>query len=211
MGNLSTPRRSHSRACEKRLGRAASHPRSRSPVHCQPPPRPPAPAQLTFCRRSISCCLALRMARACSCSNSSCCRRSAASRMCWGGRGRHTGQVSPAPCREPCPGFPHSQPAPRSDSPPASPASPQGGRISRGNPHTHKPSSRLHVFCFMCQEHVSGAAGSCVEVNLSSLCLKNCLFLRPRRHPQVFCKYQPRCMALSLDRATASSFLLPCN
>ena len=66
------------------------------------------------------------MARACSCSNSSCCRRSAASRMCWGGRGRHTGQVSPAPCREPRPGFPHSQPAPRSDSPPASRLLPRG-------------------------------------------------------------------------------------
>lgn len=37
---------------------------------------------LTFCRSSISCCLALRTAKACSCSNSSCCRRSAASRIC---------------------------------------------------------------------------------------------------------------------------------
>ena len=120
----------------------------RSPAHCLPPPRPPAPAQLTFCRRSISCCLALRMARACSCSNSSCCRRSAASRMCWGGRRRHTGQVSPAPCREPHPGSPHSQPAPWSDSPPASPASPWGGRISWGNPDTHKPSSLCARFLF---------------------------------------------------------------
>lgn len=41
------------------------------------------PWPLTFCRRSISCCLALRTARACSCSNSSCCLLSAASRICW--------------------------------------------------------------------------------------------------------------------------------
>lgn len=41
---------------------------------------------LTCCRSWISCCLALRMARACSCSNSSCCRRSAASRICCGDR-----------------------------------------------------------------------------------------------------------------------------
>lgn len=41
------------------------------------------PWPLTFCRRSISCCLALRTAKACSCSNSSCCLLSAASRICW--------------------------------------------------------------------------------------------------------------------------------
>lgn len=36
----------------------------------------------TFWRRSISCCFALRTAKACSCSSSSCCLRSAASRIC---------------------------------------------------------------------------------------------------------------------------------
>lgn len=36
----------------------------------------------TFWRRSISCCFALRTAKACSCSSSNCCLRSAASRIC---------------------------------------------------------------------------------------------------------------------------------
>ena len=67
-----------------------------------------------------------------------------------------------------------------------------------------------HVFCLTCREHVSAAAGSCAEVSLSSPSLEKSS-LCPPRHPQVFCKYQPRCTALTLDRATASSFLLPCN
>lgn len=52
-------------------------------------------SSLTFWRRSISCCFALSTAKACSCSNSSCCLRSAASRICcpqgvqgWRARGR---------------------------------------------------------------------------------------------------------------------------
>lgn len=41
---------------------------------------------LTRCSRLISSCLNLRIASACSCSNSSCCLRSATSRICWPGR-----------------------------------------------------------------------------------------------------------------------------
>lgn len=73
-------------------GEQPAHPHTQRTPHGSPSllPPPAAPghqAPLTFCRRSISCCLALRTARACSCSSSSCCRLSAASRMCCRGQG----------------------------------------------------------------------------------------------------------------------------
>lgn len=104
-----------------------------------PPPSAPLPRArplLTFCRRSISCCLAWRTARACSCSSSSCCRRSAASRMCCGGtgqgqRGSQESYAGPAGRSDfprplsPSPGLPGGSPPP--------PGGPDANKLSTSN------------------------------------------------------------------------------